>query len=113
MSHAYGLAVAALRAAPHRRLGEAQADYIIRLRAWVGNHQSNDHRTIERHHVTTLAAELLASAERLSDTIPEHERPKQTDVTTGGASRADKAEYMREYMRKKRLADKLAKGAAQ
>jgi hypothetical protein len=108
MPHAYGLAVAAMREAPHRRLGEAQFDYVIRLRAWVANHSSNDHRTIERHYVTKLAAELLASAERYSDTIPESERPKQTDVTTGGASRADKAAYMRAYMRERRAREAAA-----
>jgi hypothetical protein len=111
---AFEVATKALREAPHRRLGEVQADYLIRLRAWVANHESNNHRTIERHQMTTLAAELLASAERYVDTLPEHEKPTlPTSVTSGGASRADQSLYMREYMRKRRAAEKASKASAQ
>jgi hypothetical protein len=114
---AFEVATKAMREAPRRSLNEIQADYIVRLRAWVGNHPSNDHRTIERHQMTTLAAELLASAERYADTIPEHEKPTlPTSVTSGGASRADQSAYMREYMRERRAkakAAKLAEKAAQ
>jgi hypothetical protein len=111
--HAYDLAFSALREVPNRRMGESQPDYIIRLRAHVANHPSNDAKTVAHHQVTHLAAELLASAERLSDLTPEHEKPKATSVTTGGRSSADQADYMREYMRKRRAAAKLAKEAGQ
>jgi hypothetical protein len=107
---AFEVATKAIREAPHRRLGEAQADYAIRLRAWIGDHPSNDHRTIDRHRVTQHAAQLLAVAEHYVDTLPEHEKPTlPTSVTSGGASRANQTEYMREYMRKRRAAAKAEK----
>jgi hypothetical protein len=100
------LAAAALRAVPVPKPNEPSGTYGNRLREW--NHG--------RLEIETCAGNLALSAARASES--EHPRTRelvaglvsnpltQTD-TVKGQSRADRNEYMADYMRRKRASAKV------
>jgi hypothetical protein len=119
---AHQLAAAALSRIPVRDIGETPAAYAERLRLTIppvpplvhskmGEPAPPASRAQIEYCVALRGAELIAAAAALFDDLSEAERRTAKPLAANGRPREAYREAQCAYMRKKRLADKLAKEA--
>lgn len=89
------LATDALRRVPLRGVSESAKDFHARVFDWGA----------PRPTVDQAAVVLMRVCHDLADAMPEPEKRALTD-TVKGQSRADRNEYMREYMKTRRASSK-------